>query len=459
MALLGSEARPLRVAIVGSGPAGFYAAAAILNAPVVARVDLFERLPTPFGLVRAGVAPDHPKTRSVIRVFERLAEREELAFWGNVTVGRDVSVEELRRHYDAVVFASGAELGANLNIPGEDLPGSHTANAFVGWFNGHPDYRDATFDLSQEIAVVIGQGNVASDVVRMLARAPAELRHTDIAQHALDALAASRVREICLIGRRGPVQAKFSQQELQELGELADCDPVLDPADLELDDVSRQELDDPKNFNSKRNMAVFESFAQRPAPTKSKRIYIRFLRSPVAIRGNDRVEALALESNVLEGTPFALKAQGTGVVEELPCGLVFRAVGHRGTAIPGVPFDERRGIFPNDAGRIVDGGQPISGLYATGWIKRGATGLIGTNKADSAATIDRLLEDVPSLTPCAEPDSAGLRALLASRGVRVTNYEDWRKLDEAEVARGEAVGKPREKFVTVAGMLAALDAN
>ena len=473
MSALGSPERPLRAAIVGSGPAGFYAVAALFNAPINVQADVIERLPTPYGLVRAAVAPDHPKTRTVIKVFDKLAEREGFSFLGNVQVGRDISVQELRAHYDVVIFATGAEVPADLGIPGEDLLGSHAADEFAEWYNGHPDFRDSRFDFSHETAVVIGQGNVATDVVRMLVRPTDELRSTDITQYALDALAESRVREVFLIGRRGPVQARFTQQELQELGELPDCDVVLDPADLVLDPVSQAELDDPKNFNSKRNMAVFEDFAKRRAPavgsrpsataveqeldptrSKNKRLYIRFLRSPVEIRGHERVESLVLERNRLEGEPFRLKARGTGVIETLSCGLIFRAVGHRGIRMPGVPFDEARGTFPNQGGRILQNGKPVPGLYAVGWIKRGPTGLIGTNKADGIETIGCVLADLPLIAPCPVRDSAPLHALLSSRGIRVVSYDDWRRIDAAEVARGEVKGKPRDKLTTFNELLA-----
>lgn len=457
MSTLGSPERPLRAAVVGSGPAGFYVAAALFSAPHSVCVDLFERLPVPFGLVRAGVAPDHPKTKSVLRVFDKLANREGFSFLGNVTVGRDISIEELRAHYDVVVFATGAEVAADLGIPGERLSGSHSADEFVGWYNGNPELREARFDFSQKVAVVIGQGNVATDVVRMLALPADALKKTDVCAHALEALAESRVEDIYLIGRRGPVQAKFTQQELEELGEMADCDVVLDPADLALDPLSQAELDAPKNFNSKRNMPVFEGYAKRPAPTKRRRLHIRFLESPVEIVGHERVEGIVLEKNRLEGEPFRLKAQGTGVRETLPCGLVFRAVGHRGVAIPGVPFDTKRGVIPNEAGRVVENGVAIPGLYASGWIKRGATGLIGTNKADGIETVDRIVEDVASLSPCATPDSDAVRSVLAERGIRVISFEDWRRIDAVEVARGEAAGKPREKFTRIQEMLSAAD--
>lgn len=452
--------RPLRVAVVGSGPSGFYAAEALFKSDLPAQVAMVERLPTPYGLVRGGVAPDHAKIKSVTRVYDKIASHEAFEFLGNVTVGKDVSIVELQRHYDAVIFACGAESEQSLGIPGEELPGSHSATEFVGWYNGHPDHRDRCFDLSCERAVVIGQGNVAIDVARMLAKTADELRHTDIAHHALEVLADSKIKEIHLIGRRGPVQAKFTAAELKELGELVDCDPLVDPGEIVLDPASRAELEDASNQHSKRNMAILEEFAGRPAPTKSKSCRIRFFRSPVALESADvapgRLARVVLEKNVLEGEPFRLKARGAGELEELPCGILFRSVGARGVAIPGVPFDDRRGIFPNKEGRICDGHTPVPGLYAVGWIKRGPTGIIGANKPDSQDTIKAFLADLPNLAPCPEPDTGPLKELLASRGVRVVSYADWQRIDAAEVERGKERGKPREKFVSIEEMLAVL---
>jgi ferredoxin--NADP+ reductase len=457
MSELGSAGMPLRVAIVGSGPSGFYAAEALIKAEPQVRVDMFDRLPTPFGLVRGGVAPDHPKIKSVTRVYDKIAGTPGFAFWGNVTVGRDVAIEELARFYDAIIFASGAETDNRLNIPGEDLKGSHTATEFVGWYNGHPDYRNREFDLSAEVAVVIGQGNVAMDVSRILAKTVDELKETDIAHYALDALAESRVREIHLIGRRGPVQAKFTQPEIKEIGELADCDPILDPADLVLDPSSQAELDDPKNQHSRKNMAVLQSFAERSERTKNRRYHIHFLKSPREIRGEQRVESLVFERNRLEGEPFRTKAVGTGELEELACGLVFRSVGYRGVALRGVPFDERRGVIPNENGRIVADSEVLPGRYVVGWIKRGPSGVIGTNKPDSQATVAALLEDLPKLQPCAHRDGTELLDLLRSRQVRFVSFADWQRIDAAEIERGKLKGKPREKFTHIQEMLDILD--
>lgn len=458
MSELGTAARPLRVALVGSGPSSFYAVEALLKAGQPVVVDMFDRLPTPFGLVRGGVAPDHPKIKSVTRVYEKIAQSEGFSFFGNVMIGRDIAVDELRRFYDAVIFACGAESDKHLGIPGEDLPGSHAATEFVGWYNGHPDYRDRSFDLSSEVAVVIGQGNVAMDVTRILAKSVDELRDTDIAQHALDVLAESRIKEIHLVGRRGPVQAAFTHPELKELGHLSACDPVVDPADLELDPASRQELEDASNHHSQKNMGILQEFVELPASTKGKRCRIRFFRSPHELRGDGRVESIVLEKNVLVGEPFRQRAMATEEREEIACGLVFRSVGYRGVPIPGVPFDDSRGVFPNEDGRILDRGDAVPGLYCAGWIKRGPSGIIGTNKPDSQKTVQGLLLDVPKLEPCEVPSSDALRELLGSRGVRAVSFADWQKIDAAEIERGQAVGKPREKFTRIEEMLAVLGA-
>ena len=456
MSSLGSAERPLRVAIVGSGPSGFYAAEALFKSDRIVLVDMFDRLPTPFGLVRGGVAPDHPKIKNVTKVYDKIAQHERFSFLGNVNIGKDIKVEELRQYYDAILFATGAETDNRLGIPGEDLPGSHTATEFVGWYNGHPDYRDRVFDLSQEVAVVIGQGNVAMDVSRILAKTADELRATDIAQHALDALAESKVREIHLIGRRGPVQAKFTTPELRELGELSECDIIVRQEDLALDQASQAELDYADNLTAQKNMAELRAFAERTTAGMQRRFVMHFLRSPVELRGAARVESIAIELTKLQGNPFITRAVGTGVFEELGCGLVFRSVGYRGVPIPSVPFDESRGVIPHEFGRVTNAGVTVPGLYVAGWIKRGPSGVIGTNKPDSLETATSLLANAPGLAPCTVPDSGALQGLLAQRGVRAVSYADWRRIDAAEMERGTANGKPREKFTRIKEMLRAL---
>lgn len=457
MSGLGTAGRPLRVAVVGSGPSGFYAVDALFKSSINAEVDLFERLPTPFGLVRLGVAPDHQKIKNCIRIFEKIAANEKFRFFGNVALGRDISLEEMRRHYDTIVLATGAETDRRLNIPGEDLPGSHTATSFVAWYNGHPDYRDRSFDLSHETAVVIGQGNVAIDVCRILAKTVDELKATDIAQHALDALAESRIKHVYMVGRRGPVQAKFTQMEIKEMGRLEDCDPVVDPDAVNFDPASQAEYDDPANKTAKRIVPILEEFASREAPTKRRRLHIEFLKSPVEIQGSGRVEGIVLERNELTGAPFQLRARGTGETEELACGLVLRSVGYRGVPLAGVPFDEDKGTFANVDGRIVEGTRAVPGLYVTGWIKRGPSGVIGTNKPDSYATIKALEADLDTLEPCAQPGPGGIRDYLNEKGIEAVSFSDWERIDAAERDRGALVGKPREKFTRIEDMLAVLD--
>jgi ferredoxin--NADP+ reductase len=445
------------VAIVGSGPSGFYAAEALLKSELHTEVNMFDRLATPYGLVRLGVAPDHAKIKNVIKIYERIAAKDGYAFFGNVHVGRDISIEELHEYHDAIVLAYGAESDRRLNIPGEDLPGSHTATAFVAWYNGHPDFRDASFDLSQETAVVIGQGNVAADVCRILAKTVDELKTTDIAQHALDALAESKIKHIHMIGRRGPVQAKFTQLEVKELGKLDDCDPVVRPEDLAFDPASQAELDSPENKNAPKIVAVLREFAERTPLTKPRKLHLQFKKSPAEIAGNGRVERIMLETNELTGEPFRIKARGSGQIEELPCGLVFRSVGYRGEAMQGVPFDQSSGTVPNQEGRVLSGQTPLQGMYATGWIKRGPTGIIGTNKPDSQATVAALLEDIDTLSPCPKRDNSMLLDELGRRGLRVVSFNDWKSIDAAEISRGEEAGKSREKFTRLTDIFQMLD--
>lgn len=455
--VLGSDDCPLRVAIVGSGPSGFYAADALFKSGRSVTVDMFDRLPTPYGLVRLGVAPDHQKIKSAIRVYEKIAKNPRFAFWGNVKVGGDVRVDELRQSFDAIIFAVGAETDRRLNIPGEELPGSHTATEFVGWYNGHPDYQDRQFNFDTDSAVIIGQGNVAVDVCRILAKNVDELKSTDIAQYALDALAESKIRDIYMVGRRGPAQAKFTQQEVKELGRLAECHPVVDPADMDLDPSSRTEADHPDNHHALRILPELEAFAQRPPANTRKRLHFLFLRSPAEIVGDGRVEKIVLEKNELTGEPFNLSARGTGEHEELPCGLVFRSVGYVGVPMPGLPFDERRGTIFNIDGRVVDEDRPIPGIYVAGWIKRGASGVIGTNKPDSASTVQALMDDLPSLPPCPNRTTEKLENLLAERAVKVISFSDWEKIDREEQERGQVAGKPREKFTKIEDMLTFVD--
>jgi len=454
---LGTFQRPVRVAIVGSGPSGFYAAEALLATSLNVQVAMFERLAAPFGLVRYGVAPDHPKIKNVIKIYEKITSNENFGFWGNVTIGKDLTISEIKTYYDVVLFTCGAETDKRLGVPGEDLSGSHTATEFVAWYNGHPDYRDRKFDLSQESAVVIGQGNVAMDVSRILCKTVDELKNTDIAQHALEALAQSKVREVHLIGRRGPVQAAFTPPEIKEFDELVDCDSIVDPKDLELNPASQKEMEGIANNNRRKNVETLQSFAALKNFSKNRKFIIHFLKSPVELQGQGKVEKIILEKNILMGEAGKQSAQGTGQKEELACGLVFRSVGYKGVSIDGVPFDEKKGIFPNVKGRITDfEGHVVPGLYAAGWIKRGPSGVIGTNKSDSVETVESILADVSQLKPCSKPDSQATAELLRGKNVHFVSFSDWKKIDAAEIERGKAKAKPREKFVSVEEMLAVL---
>jgi ferredoxin--NADP+ reductase len=443
----------LRIAVVGSGPAGFYAAEALLANATPTLVDVYDALPAPFGLVRYGVAPDHPKIKNIIARYEKTAAHPGFAFFGNVTVGKDITVEEMRRYYDAIIFANGAQTDRRLGVPGEDLPGSYTATEFVAWYNGHPDYQDREFDLSHECAVVIGQGNVAVDVARILCKTVDELKNTDITARTLEVLAESRVREVRMIGRRGPVQAAFTPPEMKELGEMEDCDLIVDPKELELNDASRAELEVLKWREAQKNYELLREAAGRAPAGKSRRLFIQFYRGPRELVGGPRLDGVVLEKNALSGEPGKQKATGTGVTELVPCGVLFRSVGYRGVPLAGVPFDEKNAIIPNVEGRVVENGQPLSGLYVAGWIKRGPSGIIGTNKPDSFETVKALIADLPALARCAEPSREALTAFLRGRGVRIVSYEDWRRIDAAEVERGTVIGKPREKFLSIDEML------
>ncbi|MEZ5098228.1 MAG: FAD-dependent oxidoreductase [Thermoleophilia bacterium] len=438
----------LRVAVVGSGPAGFYAAAHLLAADAPVEVDLIERLPTPWGLVRLGVAPDHPNIKAVSRAFEKIARHERFRFLGNVEVGRDVSHDELASLYDAVVYSVGAQTDRRMGIPGEDLPGSWPATSFVAWYNGHPDFAELEFDLSCERAVVIGNGNVAVDVARMLALTAEELGATDTADAAIEAIVGAGLREILVLGRRGPAQAAFTTPELQELGELAGADVLVDAADLALDAASEAALAEGGAIG-RRNVEVLNEYATREPGGKPRAVRLRFLASPVAILGDDRVEAIEVVRNELVAdADGSIRAVATDEHETIPCGIVFRSVGYRGVPIAGVPFDERRGVIPNEGGRVVDeAGAVVPGLYCAGWIKRGPSGVIGTNKKDATETVDLLLEDVAAgrLVGGAR-SAAAVDELLAGRGVSVVTYAAWEAIDAVEKERGSAQGRPRVKL-------------
>src|SRR4051812_29453176 len=437
---------PLRAAVVGAGPSGFYATEQLLGAGF--EVDLLDALPTPFGLVGAGVAPDHPKIKSVTRVYARPAQHPGFRFFGGVALGRDVSREDLLERYHAVVYAVGTTTDNRLGIPGEELAGSHAATDFVGWYNGHPAHAAHRFDLEVERAVVIGNGNVAIDVARMLMLAPGELAATDTADHAIAALAASRVREVVLIGRRGPAQAAFTNPELLELGELARADVVVDPVELDLDAASAAWLEsDEAGRTARRNVEILREYAARERAGASHRVVLRFLRSPVDVLGDadGRTTGLRIARNRIErGADGRLRAVATGEEEVIECGLVLRSIGYRGEPLPGIPFDARRGLIANRDGRVA------LGEYAVGWIKRGPSGVIGTNKKCAADTVARILEDRDAgrLGRPARPAGDWLRERVAD----IVTWDGWNAIDAHESAAGEPHGRPRVKLVRVPDM-------
>jgi ferredoxin--NADP+ reductase len=444
---------PVRIAVIGSGPAGFYAAGHLLKESAV-EVDMLERLPTPHGLVRSGVAPDHPKIKTVTRVYEKTAGHPRFRFFGHVELGRDVSREELLEHYHALVYATGAPADRALGIPGEQLRGSWAATDFVGWYNGHPDHCEPEPDLSCERAVVIGNGNVALDVARMLTLSHAELARTDIADHALDALEHARIEEVILVGRRGPAQAAFTNPELLELGELEDADVIVDGAELERALAAGSGADGEPGLDAttERNIRVLRDYAARPPRGRHRRIVLRFLLSPVAILGDGagRVQAVELVRNELVPSPDgSLRARATDARETLPAGLVLRAIGYRGRPLPGVPFDERAGVIANDGGRV------LPGEYVVGWIKRGPTGVIGTNKKDAQETVDAILADLAAGRlldpPAPEPDA--VLELLRARQPDLVTYAGWSEIDRHERAQGEPAGRPRVKLTRIEEML------
>jgi ferredoxin--NADP+ reductase len=465
-----TEDAPIRIAVIGSGPAGFYAAGHLLKDGAGAHpvdVDMIERLPTPWGLVRSGVAPDHPKIKSVTRIYEKTAAHPRFRFFGNVCFGEHVSRAELLSHYHAIVYATGTPVDRPLSIPGEDLPGSHAATEFVGWYNGHPDHTDLEVDLrSAERAVVIGNGNVAIDVARMLVLSPSELAPTDTADHALEVLGESHVKEVVILGRRGPAQAAFTNPELLELGQLTDADVIVDPAELDralaVHDASAEE-----NITSRRNIEILRSYAERSPSGRPKRIVIRFLLSPAALLPDEhgRLGGVELVRNELIPTPDgSLRARPTDERETIPAGLAFRAIGYRGVPLPGVPFDQRGGTIPNDGGRVLDapGGAPLPGEYVVGWIKRGPSGVIGTNKKDAQQTVDAILADLSSngdgqsVLRAPGPDAgdpAKIEVLLRARQPAIVTYEGWSSIDRHERSLGEPAGRPRVKLTTIEQLL------
>ncbi len=454
-----------RVAIVGAGPAGAFAAACLLRARGDVEIDLFERLPTPWGLLRGGVAPDHQEIKRLEDTFDSQTLQRGCRLFGNLEVGVDVSHSELMRHYTAVIYATGAQTDKSLGIPGEDLAGSWAATEFVAWYNGHPDYRGLEFDLSAERAVVIGNGNVAADVTRMLTLSARELERTDVADHALEALRESRIEEVVVLGRRGPAQAAFTSAELRELGRLDDVDTRVDPDEVELDPVSRRWLAEEGTFTARKNVELLHEFAASPPrPGARRRVQLRFLRSPVEIRGDGRIAAIDVRRNeIVRAEDGSLRARAVDEeVETIECGLVLRSVGYRAVPLPDVPFDERHWVLPNDRGRVLTpDGDALAGVYAVGWIKRGPTGILGTNKRDAEETVSCLAEDLRAgaLPQPPNPGREQIDVLLAERKPDLVGVQGWRAIDAHELERGRSEERPRVKLASRDELLAAAKAT
>jgi ferredoxin--NADP+ reductase len=449
---------PTRVAVVGAGPAGFYACEDLLKAGF--EVDLYDVLPTPFGLVRAGVAPDHPKIKSVTRRYEKTAAQPGFRFFGGVELGSDVERWELLERYHALVYAVGTRDDNKLSVPGEERPGSHPATEFVAWYNGHPDYAEREFDLATKRAVVIGNGNVAIDVARMLVLDPDELASTDTADHSLAAFAAAQVEHVIILGRRGPAQASFTNPELLELGELKRAEVIVHPDEIALDEHSARWLEERGDRTARRNVEVLAEYSRRELGGKSHQIELRFLRSPLEVLGDGEdaaVSGLRVARNRIEPDAHGnLRAVASGEEEAIDCGLVLRSIGYRGKPLPGVPFDERRGLIRNDGGRVTDDDdRPLPGEYAVGWIKRGPSGVIGTNKKDATDTIGKLIEDADAgrLNEPVAADRDGTEAWLHGRVAGLVTWGGWQAIDRHETAAGEPHGRPRVKFVRVPEML------
>ena len=461
----GTADQPLRVAVVGSGPAGFFVAQSLLaKTDLVVTVDLYERLLTPFGLVRFGVAPDHEEIKRVARQFDKVAAKPGFRFFGNVDVGSDVTLDELKSYYHIICFTTGAQTDRRMGIPGEDLARSHTATEFVAWYNGHPEYQDCQFDLSVERVAVVGVGNVAVDVARILSRTAEELSTTDIADYALKTLRQSRVKEVYILGRRGPAQAAFTNPEVKELGELAGADIRVLEDEIVLDPLSSAEVEQSDDRKLHRKLEILREFGVHSPAGKRRTLTIRFLVSPVELVGNQDGQVVGLRvvrNRLVEDGRGGLRAEATDQSELLPVGLVFRSVGYHGVPLAGLPFDHKRGVVPNELGRGLasPGGAPMPGVYVSGWIKRGPSGVIGTNKRDAVETVKAMLEDLAlgKLPSPAHPEPATLESFVRQRQSAMITYADWQRINQLEIARGEPQGRPRVKFTSTEEILAALN--
>ena len=432
---------PVTVAIIGAGPSGLYAAEALVKSAIDCQIDVIESLPTPYGLIRFGVAPDHEKTKRVTRAYERTLLDARVGYFGNVEIGRDLSLKELRDCYDAVIVAVGAPLDRSLDLPGGDKPGIYGSAEFVGWYNGHPDYRDLGPDLNRKQVAIIGNGNVALDVARILVKTPAEMAKTDLPAYAAKAIHGSPITDIYIFGRRGPIEAKWTNVELREMARLADATPVVDPGQLP-DSVEGKMSERDRRLRLK-NLETLRSFVGQEHGAARKRVHFVFQAAPVEVLGGAQIEGLRLERTSVEGG----QAVGTGETFDVPCGLVVASIGYRAKPMKGLPFDARRGTVVSRDGRV----EP--GLYVVGWAKRGPTGVIGTNKPDGAAVARQIAED---FSKGEKPGRSALQQLLESRAVAWVSFEDWKTIEAAEIAAAPP-GAPRKKLIRINDMLEALE--
>jgi NADPH-dependent glutamate synthase beta subunit-like oxidoreductase len=453
--------KTLQVAIVGSGPSGFFVAESLIKSGIEVEVTILERLPTPYGLVRYGVAPDHQKLKSVSLTLEAIAQNPAITFLGNVKVGsNDLTLNQLRSLFHVVVLTTGMPKGSQLGLDGEDLEGVHTSSDFIGWYNGHPDFQNINFDLSQSSAVIIGHGNVAIDICRILTKSIDELKKSDITEQALELLSRSKIQRVHLVGRRGPVQAKFTTKELHELGKLENCHVTVDPKNMNLGMACRIELNDASNLVTRKNHSIYETYSEnfntKPVSAK-KHISIDFMMNPKAFVGSERIEKIVFDKTKLDGPAFSQKSVNTESLIEIPCGLAFTSVGFKGTELGDLTLNPKNGTLLNENSRLLDKhGEVLFGMYAAGWVKRGPQGVIGTNRECAEDTVNSIVEDLPKYDGLNAPGKQALINLLHEKSIQFVTFNDWKVIDEEEVRRGQKIGKPREKFTSITEMLACI---
>lgn len=450
----------LQVAIIGSGPSGFYAAEALLNSGISSEITILERLPCPYGLIRYGVAPDHQKLKSVTQTLDVIAEHPSVRFLGNVEVGKDIQINELMELYHIVIFTSGMPKSSLLEIEGENLIGVYPSSTFIGWYNGHPDYQTQSFDFCNDSAVIIGHGNVAIDICRVLTKSIDELRKSDIPETALELLSKSKINNVHLVGRRGPVQAKFTTKELHELGKLENCNVAVNPKHLNFGEACLQELNEISNQSARKNNGIFQTYSHNFTTIQNadrKQIAIDFMLNPKVFKGDRKLQSVLFEENQLKGPAFKQVSTPCNNLLEIPCGLAFTSVGFRGSPFAGLYTHPNKGILSNLNSRLTnEHGDIVYGMYAAGWVKRGPQGVIGTNRECAQDTVDRILEDLPIFLDHCASGKNELMDLLKARNVRFVTFNDWKIIDAIEVEKGQQLGKPREKFTSVSSMLACI---